>query len=353
MYPQITCHLEKLRHNAAVVAAACHQAGIHLCAVTKGVCANRDVVTAISREAVDSLGDSRLLNLATLPGDKPRLLVRLADPQQAEQVVTHSHISLQSEHTAIRALGQVAQRLNKPHQVILMIDLGDLREGLLYTHREDILRTAQAVKEAPWLTLQGVGTNLTCFGGILPGQENLGQLVDIAAWLRRELNLPIPWVSGGNSSSLGMVFSGQMPPGVNHLRVGESILLGRDTTTGQPFPQLRQDVFTLSARLGEVQTKPSQPIGETGPNAFGEEVSFPDLGPMRRGILLVGRQDTDWQGLTPRDSRVKVLGASSDHLLVDVTAAPDLKVGDVLHFDVRYGALLQAYTSRYVSKACQ
>ncbi len=318
--------------------------------VTKAVCAQPQIVAALAPYA-DSLADSRLPNLRQLPKDKPRLLLRLADPAQAEEVVQQAEQSLQSEIRAIQALGAAALRLQRRHQIILMIDLGDLREGLLYTDRAAILAAAKAVQAQPALELIGLGSNLTCFGGILPDLQNLGQLLAIAGWLRQALSLPLPLISGGNSSSLGLLLSGRMPQGINHLRLGESLLLGRDTATGEAIEALHQDAFTLKAVLGEVQTKPSQPIGRSGPNAFGEYPSFPDRGMMRRGIALIGRQDTDAQGIRPRDQRISILGASSDHLILDLTQAPDYQVGDPVQFDVDYGALLKAYTSPYLYKS--
>lgn len=350
MYPQIRADLGKLQENVSAVAAACKRAGVHLCAVSKAFCADDGVLQAYNKGPADSIGDSRLKNLRDMRTDKPKVLLRLSDPRETDLVVSSCQLSLQSEVRTLRALARSALRLGRRHQVILMVDLGDLREGLIYTDRSAILEAAREVKEASALGLAGVGVNLTCFGGIIPDQENLSRLVGLAVWLRQEVNLPIPIVSGGNSSSLGMLFDGELPAGINHLRIGEGILLGKNTATGAPFPQLHQDVFTLSAALGEVQQKPSKPIGSIGPNAFGEAVSFQDLGAMRRGIALIGRQDTDWEGLTPRDPRVRVLGASSDHLIVDLTDAPEYAVGDVLDFDVRYGALLGAYTSAYVSR---
>lgn len=349
MYPRITADLNKLRHNARFIADACHAAGIHYAAVTKGVCASQPIVAALE-DIADSFADSRLLNLQHMQTRKPKLMLRIGDPAQAEQLVAAADLSLQSELVTLQALARAAQALQRPHQVVLMVDLGDLREGLMYTDRGAILAAARLVKDSPPLSLHGLGVNLTCFGGILPDEENLGRLLDIAHWLRRELDLPIPLISGGNSSSVGLMLRGGMPKGINHLRIGEAVLLNNDTAIGEPFDFLHQNVFTLSAALGEVQQKPSQPFGASGPNAFGEHVSFPDLGPMRRGILLLGRQDADLEGLRPRDPRIKVLGGSSDHLLVDLTAAPEYAVGDAVHFGVSYGCLLKAYTSPYIAK---
>ncbi len=349
--PFISVNLTKLRENTDYILDACRRHGVTLAGVTKVFCAQERITEALKQAGVPMLADARLENIARLPGGLPHMLLRLSDPHAADEVVRLADISLQSELAAIHALAEAAKKAGRRHQVVLMIDLGDLREGLFHKDRERILQTARAVAEAPWLELAGTGTNLTCFGGILPDDHNLGVLLEITDHLRRELNLPLPLVSGGNSSSIHLLFEGRLPKGINHLRIGEGMLLGMDTAVGKPFPFLHQDVFTLSARLVEVQDKPSKPEGATGPNAFGEHVTFPDLGPMRRGILAVGRQDTDAEGLTARDPRIKLLGASSDHLIVDLTQAPDYQVGDLLHFTPDYGALLKAYTSPYVNKA--
>ncbi len=350
MLPVIEFHEDRLTENLRLIRAACQRRGVRLAAVTKVFCADPRITEALLRGGADMLADARVQNLARLPDAVPRLCLRIADPGQADEVVRLSEYSLQSTQEAIRALGVSARRQNRLHRVILMIDLGDLREGIYHRDEECILETARLAAEEKGLQLAGVGTNLTCFGGILPDEANLGRLLDVAALIRERLTLPLPIVSGGNSSSLHLLFEGRLPKGINHLRVGEGLLLGMDTASGKPFPQLRQDVFTLRARLVEVFTKPSKPEGASGPNAFGERVRFEDLGPMRRGILAVGRQDTDPDGLCPQDERVAVLGASSDHLIVDLSRAPEYAVGDELSFTPAYGALLKAYTSAYVAR---
>ncbi len=348
--PVIQADLAKLKHNAGILLNACQSHGVTLAAVTKAVCADPVIVNALADAGITLMADSRVQNLVRLPENLPRMLLRIADPFEAENVVRHSGYSLQSGIQAVRALGAASRKLKKKHRIILLIDLGDLREGILYSDEAQILETAGEAVREDGLELAGVGTNLTCFGGILPDEQNLGLLVRIAEMLRSAFRIPLPIVSGGNSSSLRLLFEGRLQAGINQLRIGESLMLGMDTSCGEPFPQLNQRVFTLSARLVEVQDKPSKPEGSTGPNAFGEQVSFPDLGPMRRGILAVGRQDTEPQSLIPLDHDVKVLGASSDHLIVDLTQAKPYRVGDVLGFIPGYGALLKAYTSPYVHK---
>ncbi len=99
-----------------------------------------------------------------------------------------------------------------------------------------------------------------------------------------------------------------------------------------------------------MQRKPSVPIGDSGANAFGEHPTFESRGEQIRGICKIGRQDTVADGLTPRDEQIKIIGASSDHLIVDLTRAKPYRVGDVLDFTPDYGALLRAYTSPYVKR---
>lgn len=351
MYPRLTIDLTKLKRNLDYLTEAARARGVSLAIVTKCLCADKPLVRLIGESGADYIADSRVQNLKKMEGClKPRMLLRVGMPSEAEAIAANSEISLQSEIKTIRALGAAAAGLRRRHKVVLMIDMGDLREGVFFRDKEKILETAEAAAHEPWLELYGVGVNLTCYGAVLPDCDNLGGLVQIADMLRSRLSLPIPLVSGGNSSSLTMLLSGDMPDGINNLRLGESFLLGNDTAACAPLDGLYTDAFLLEAELVERQIKPSKPIGSSGANAFGEPVSFADRGPRARGILAIGRQDTDQGGLRPVDPRVETLGASSDHLLVDLTACPEYGVGSIIRFVPDYGALLRAATSCYVEK---
>ena len=350
-YPRITADLSKIKHNIDALCALCHENGVSIAAVTKVVCADERIVRALENSAASMLADARTENLARLNTNKPKLLLRAPAPEEADEAVELADISLVSEIVTIRALGKAARTAGKTHQIILMVDLGDLREGLLFLEREMIYRAADAAKAEDGIELVGVGTNLTCYGAIIPDETNLGELCLIAEELRARTGLPIPIVSGGNSSSLGLLKRGLVPEGINHLRLGESILLGNDTAACRVMNGLYGDAFTLSTRLIEVQRKPSVPIGESGANAFGEHPTFESQGEQIRGICKIGRQDTVADGLTPHDPNIKMIGASSDHLIVDLTRAKPYHVGDILDFTPDYGALLRAYTSPYVYRA--
>ena len=349
-YPRITADLTKIKHNVDTLCALCGENGVSIAAVTKVVCADERIVRVLEESGAAMLADARTENLARLSTRKPKLLLRAPAPEEAEEAAALADISLVSEIATIQALGKAARAAGKEHRIILMIDLGDLREGLLFLDREAICRAADAAKAEEGIALVGVGTNLTCYGAIIPDETNLGELCKIAEELRARTGLSIPIVSGGNSSTLGLLKRGLVPEGVNHLRLGESILLGNDTAACRVMNGLYGDAFTLATRLIEVQRKPSVPIGESGANAFGEHPTFESLGEQIRGICKIGRQDTVADGLTPRDGDIKIIGASSDHLIVDLTNARRYRVGDVLEFTPDYGALLRAYTSPYVHR---
>jgi predicted amino acid racemase len=203
----------------------------------------------------------------------------------------------------------------------------------------------------PGICLAGLGTNLSCYGGVVPSEDNMQQLVDYATQLERTFGLHLPYISGGNSSALPLIAAGKMPRRVNHMRIGEGILLGRETIHRTAWPDTFQDAFCLYAEVIELKEKPSVPIGDVSEDAFGRQPTFADHGERVRAILDIGREDVDVTGLQPLDARLTILGASSDHLLVDVTAAAGaIRVGDDLAFALNYSALLMVMTSPYVAK---
>lgn len=348
-YPRVVADMPKLTENAGTIVQWCQQAGVSVTFVGKCIAEEPKVLSQVLAMQIHSVGDSRLENLSGLNTELPKMLLRIGMPDTAEEIVAIANISLQSEIKTIQALNQAAGKLGVVHKVILMIDLGDLREGIMFTDSEKILATAQTILNSENLELYGVGTNLTCYGSIVPDETNLGNLCSIADMIRDRFQVELPVISGGNSSSLNLLQKGTMPGKINHLRIGEAILLGTDTSTGKKFPQLHDDAFLLEAELIEVQEKPSFPIGERSVDAFGKEREYIDHGQMRRGILAVGRQDVPPEELIPVEKEITVMGGSSDHLIVDLGTYP-AEVGDVLQFKLTYGALLAAYTSKYVGK---
>jgi predicted amino acid racemase len=344
--------MQKLTHNARFLADLCAKHGISIAAVTKVFCAARPIVEALSALPIKYMADSRLENIAAYPADIPQktMLLRLPSPSAAHEVVANCDISLNSEMFTLGKLADAAAAQGKTHGIILMIDLGDLREGIFHDKPEEIEAATEFVLSRKSLRLEGFGTNLTCFGAVLPTVQNLTRLSDICYTMSKKYQTSIPIVSGGNTSSLYLLEKGDMPKGVNNLRFGEAIARGVETAYGQHFPGLKPDVVTLEAEIIEIAEKPSHPQGEININAFGEKITFEDRGIRKRAILAVGRQDTDYEGLTPHGFGVEIVGASSDHLITDITNAAPLAVGDRLTFSLSYGGILAGFTSKYVDK---
>ena len=352
MNPKLIINLNKLTHNGRFLAQLCADHGISVAAVTKVFCAATPMVEALAALPIKYLADSRLKNIMAYPANTSQktMLLRLPQPSSAHEVVAHSNISLNSELVTLEALAQAARSQGKSHGIILMIDLGDLREGIYHDKTKKIEEAVEFVLSQKFLQLEGFGTNLTCYGAVLPTVQNLTTLSDLCYTMSKKYQTNLPILSGGNSSSLYLLAEGKIPKGINNLRLGEAIVCGKETAYGNPFPGLETDVVTLQAEIVEIAEKPSHPQGEININAFGEKVSFTDRGIRKRAILAIGRQDTDSEGLTPLAPGVEIVGASSDHLIVDISDATPLAVGDCLDFSLSYGAILAGFTSKYVNK---
>ena len=349
MYPLLQVDVGKLQHNVRTLVAAADAYDIDIWGVTKVLCGAPAVGQAMLAGGVTALADSRLQNLAKLSAACPeaeKVLLRLPSPRQAEAVVQWADYSLNSELVTLQALSRAAIAAGRQHKVLLMVDVGDLREGLW---PDQVIPLVRQAVQLPGLHIVGLGTNLTCYGGVVPSRENLGILVQLADELERQGLLQCEIISGGNSSSLQMLQEGQLPSGINNLRLGESLLLGCETLARRPMPGLFTDVAILQAEVIEVRVKPSLPVGQIAQDAFGQTPQFNDCGLQRRAILAIGRQDTDPAGLQPLSAGLSVIGASSDHLLLDTTAhAGEVRAGQVFSFGLSYGALLAAATSPYV-----
>jgi len=349
--PYITINLEKIEHNARTITRFCRNHGIEVSGVSKVACGNPDVAKAMLRGGVTSIGESRMRNIHRLKANGVNakfLLLRTPPLSNIDAIVTSVDISLNSELSVIAALSESALKRGLVHKIILMLDLGDLREGIL---PEDLFTVTRDVIELEGVKIVGLGTNLSCYGGVVPSEENMGLLAYYADEMEKRFNLKLQYVSGGNSSSIELISAGKMPKRINHLRLGESILLGRETIHRTPIPGTYQDAFLLKAEIIELKKKPSLPIGQTAQDAFGNTPIFEDKGDMIRAILNIGREDIDVDGIVPTDPRLSILGASSDHLLVNVTeACGEIQLGDEIEFSVNYSALLAGMTSSYVEK---
>ena len=348
-YPQLEFDLALLRSNADAVISRCRGMGIRVCGVVKGVDGLPEAARVLRAAGAAELGTSRLEQVAKcraarVPG--PWLLIRIPGLTELPDVVALCETSLQSEWPTLLALEEECLRQNKTHRVIVMTDLGDLREG--FWDKKELVDVCERVeRDLPHVHLAGIGVNLTCYGSTKPTPEKMNELVGLARQVEQRIGRKLEIVSGGATSSFTLVHWGTMPAGVNHLRIGEAILLGKDLQVDwgiRDMDYLRMDALTLRAEVVEVKDKPTYPIGEFAIDAFGRKPVYEDRGIRRRAILALGRADVgELESLIPREPGLTVIGGSSDHCIVDVEDCPRrLQVGDIVEFSLCYSHMLYA-----------
>ncbi|MCI0507642.1 MAG: alanine/ornithine racemase family PLP-dependent enzyme [Gammaproteobacteria bacterium] len=350
-YPYLTIDLSKIEHNTRAIVALCGKYGIEVIGVTKVTCGHPEVARAMLRGGVTSIADSRFENIQRLKDagiQTTFVLLRFPPLSGVDKTVELTDISLNSELSVLEGMSKAAAQRNKLHDVIIMVDLGDLREGVM---PDDLIPFMREAIKLPNINIMGLGTNLACFSGVEPNEDNMQQLVELAKTVEATFNLKLDTLSGINSSGLELIAAGRMPRQINHARIGEAILLGRETLHRRPWPGTFQDAFILHAEVLEQKLKPSAPVGIRSEDAFGKQPAFEDRGKIDRILVNVGREDIDVDGTTPLDSRLKILGASSGYLAIDATDSKgQYKVGDEISFTLNYSALLRVMTSEYVKK---
>lgn len=346
--------LEVLRHNLTVVNswAERHHAGWTL--VTKVLCGHTESLKALKALGVRSIADSRLDNLQTVESVKPDFetwYLRVPDLSSVQQVVTLADVSLNSEIDVIEALNQEARRQNKKHRIIIMIELGDLREGIL---PGTLTKFYEQVFELSNIEVLGIGANIGCLAGVIPNVDQFMQLVLYRELLELKFQRKLSLISAGSTAVLPLLLDGQLPKAINHFRIGEAVFLGSDLINGGTLPGLRDDVMLLEAEIVEIKEKGLVPTAETGSVAPFEAELQDEAAPGQRGyraLLSIGQLDSDIAGLTPLDSNHKIAGASSDITVVNLGDDPaGLKVGDMMKFRLNYSALLRCMAGRYVEK---
>ncbi len=295
---------------------------------------------------VEGLADARLSNLRRMKeaGIKASMLL-LRSPALSEtaETVGLAEASLNSEFEVVASLAQEARFVGKLHQVVLMVDVGDRREGLM---PEDVEEVARKVEGLEGIRLLGLGSNIGCLSGIHPSLKDTQLLVQLAVRVEEAIGRELEVISGGSSIHLSMVEQGKLPARINQLRIGHKILLGADLGDRCSF-HTSQDTFTLVGEVIEVKWKPA-----LSKSSCGKPTEYPahrGQDQQCRAILAVGTQDVRVEGLEPKAPGVRIVGASSDHLVLDVTANP-VKVGDELAFRLGYPALMTAMASPYVEK---
>lgn len=351
---RLTIDLHALQHNISAVDGWVLDHGASWSLVTKAMCGFSPVLEALTISGVRSMAESRLANLEALD--------KMADPVETwylrlphypalERIVHLADVSLNTEFEIIEALNQEAIKQDKIHRIIIMIELGDLREGVL---PGSLIPLYERIFKLSNIEVLGIGSNLGCLSGSVPNIDQFSQLAMYRELLQLKFNRPLPLISGGTSAVIPLLRDGVLPKAINHFRVGESIFLGTDLINGDWLLGLRNDAITLEVEVVEVKEKSLSPLGETTDLTPFEEISTTVHSPgsrATRAVITVGQLDTEVQGLTPLNDEYELVGASSDLAVVNVGENPEnLRPGSIIKFRPSYGALVRLMAGKYIEK---
>lgn len=354
-YPVLEVNLSYMQNNAHVMTKYCAKHGVSVAGVIKFSDGNLNIADAYHQGGCAQIASSRVIHLKQIKREFPdvvTMLIRLPMLSEVCDVVKFCDISLNSERDTLIELNREADKLEKRHSIMLMLDVGDLREGVININELYKLAMFTEYKLSN-LDLIGIGSSFACFGSILPTNENLGTLLSAAALIEEGIGRKLKFISGGSSVSLTIMQKEGIPKGINHLRIGGAIANPRNIrlNRGVIIEGMKEDTFILKAELIEVNVKPSCPFGQSSINWTGNEVKFEDTGLRRRAIAAIGSQDIgDALKLFPREEGVKVIGCSSDHTILDIEdSCRHWKVGDIISFNLSYAPLMYSFCTRHVN----
>jgi len=360
-YPQLEINLRKLEHNARIEVNKLAEYGVTVMGVNKVFNGLSETASAVIRAGMDVVAESRVYNLKKLHHlSCQKCLLRTPSPSEIEEVVKYADISLNSDIDVLKKLSREAVKQNRSHQVLLMIDMGDIREGIWFENREYLEEAVRQIFDLPNLEMYGLGTNFTCYGSVRPTLENSRLFVQIARELEAKFGMKFKYLSGGNCTSYHLIETGTWPEGINHLRIGALHQFGIeyvDVRYVDGFHHSSMDVnrvvsnlYILKAEIIEVNRKQTVPLGELGLDTFMESKTFVDRGERKRALLALGYQDVPSQNMWSVDSDIEILGQTFDHTIIDIEDSDrDYRVGEYIAFEVDYTGLLSACTSESVN----
>jgi predicted amino acid racemase len=350
----IKLYRKRLRHNYNYIENVFRQNRIEWGIVTKLLCGNRIYLEEVVNLNIRQLLDSRLSHLRVIKKIAPHIQTVYIKPPAKRSItgiIKFADVSFNTQYETILFLSKEAMRQKKLHKIILMIEMGDLREGIM---GEKLVSFYQKVFNLPNIRIVGIGTNLNCLHGVMPSQDKLIQLSLYKQLLETKLKKKIKWVSGGTSVMFPMIFKKQIPKNINHFRIGETLYFGMNLITGKKFSDMRDDVFVLSSEIIEIEEKPALPFGELGLNPSGEmmEIDKNLYGKKQtRAIIDIGLLDINPDFLISADKKINIVAASSDMLVLDISDSDkNYRVGDLVNFKLKYMGALGIMNSMYIDK---
>lgn len=349
----ITFDRKKLEHNYQYLDRLFQQHNIHWSIVSKMLCGNHEYVKILCETGIKEICDARISNLRMVKQINPDIQTVYIKPpakRSIKNVVRYADVSFNTQIETIKWLSEEAGRQGKKHKVVIMVEMGDLREGVM---GDDLVEFYADVFELPNIDVVSFGTNLNCLHGVMPSHDKLIQLSLYKQLVEVKFNRKIPYVTGGTSVVIPLIFNGQLPKGINHFRVGETLYFGSNLFNDEVIPGMKPDVIKLYAEVIELIEKPKVPIGDMEANPSGEvfEVNEEDIGKTSyRAILDLGLLDISPDFLIPEHKNIEITGASSDMIVLDLGDESRYKVGDLVPFKLKYMGALALMNSNYIEK---
>jgi predicted amino acid racemase len=350
----ITLDLNKLKLNYDFLDGLFQENNIEWSIVSKLLCGNKEYLTELLNLGAKKICDSRVSNLKMIKSIRPEVETIYIKPpahRAISGVVKYADISLNTEIKTIQLLSEEAKKQGKTHKIIIMIELGDLREGVM---GENFITFYEKVFKFENIEVIGIGTNLSCLYGVLPNHDKLIQLSLYKQLIEAKFNKKISYISGGTSVTIPLIFQHLLPKGINHFRVGETMFLGNDIYHDTPMEGMETEVFRLYAEIIELIEKPVSPQGEMGTNVQGISYTADENNGIEksyRAIIDLGLLDVEEKHIESADKDISFSGASSDMLVFDLGEnKKKYKVGDLLEFKLDYMGTVRILNSKYIEK---
>tara|TARA_R110001583_G_scaffold50022_2_gene156211 strand:- start:100 stop:1185 length:1086 start_codon:yes stop_codon:yes gene_type:complete len=350
----VTIDIKKLKSNYDYLNTLFKKNGIEWSIVSKMLSGNKLFLTELLKFDIKQICDSRVSNLREIKEINPKIETVYIKPpakRSIPKIVKYADISMNTEFQTIKLLSKEAKKQKKIHKIIIMIELGELREGVL---GEDFMDFYESIFKLENIQVVGIGANLSCLYGVLPNHDKLIQLSLYEQLIEAKFDKQIPYVSGGSSVTIPLIFQNLLPKGINHFRVGETLFLGTDVYNNTKFEKMHSDVFSLNTEIIELIEKPLIPHGKMGTNVEGESYEFDqnDIGETSyRAIIDLGLLDVETDHIELVDKSLKLAGASSDMIVIDLDEnKKKYKVGDLIEFELDYMGILRIMNSKYIEK---
>ncbi|WP_312076154.1 alanine racemase [Chryseobacterium sp.] len=350
----ITLNTQKLFHNYSFLNQLFAQHQIEWAIVAKLLCGNEKFLQYLLEISNKEICDSRLSNLKNIKKLSPKTQTVYIKPpakRLAESIVRYADVSFNTEYDTIKALSEEAVRQKKNHKIVIMVEMGELREGIM---ARNLPRFYKKVSKLPNIKIVGVGTNLNCLNGILPDQKKMVKLSHFKKIAEEYNQTAIPYISAGSSVTIPLLLQNKIPKEVNHFRIGETLFFGTDVYNDSVIHGMYQGVFTLTAEIIEITEKPMIPAGKAGTNLTGDKPQHKNENKGKksyRAIVDVGILDIELKHIDPVSNNIDIIGASSDMMIIDLHDNNDAyRVGDTINFKMNYMSVLRAMNSDYIDK---